>query len=98
MSRYRHVEDEDQYEDVAQFIVNLNWGPEYNYNNDSITQGLQCARIVIEGVATSTQAIERAKELLLSVRVDEPRETKVELKTSKRLKPRQIESGEVIDA
>ena len=83
------------YEDVAQFLVEMKWCPEY-YGNVIMPTGLNRATIVIEGVATSTQAIEKAKAILKSVREDEPRETKAELKTAKRRIPKSIGSGSTI--
>lgn len=96
MSRYRDEEEKD-YEEVAQFIVELSWGADHYYDQQQRQPGLDYAKIVIEGVATSTQAIEKAKELLASVRVDEPRKTEAELKTFKRLIPKRVGNGTTID-
>jgi hypothetical protein len=85
------------FEEVAQFLVSMRWGQEY-YGSSPMSVGLSYVQIVIEGVATSTQAIEKAKEILKEVREDEPRETKAELKTTKRRIPKRVGTGSTIDA
>jgi hypothetical protein len=94
MARYNVVDEENQeYESVAQFVVNLTWANSYYGSETPLPSGLNSVTIVVEGVATSTEAIEAAKTALQSVRCDEPRETKVELKTSRRRLPKQIGPG-----
>jgi hypothetical protein len=80
-------------EQVAQFIVELKWSSDYYGSSSPWPVGLAQVKIVIEGVATSTEAIEKAKSILASVRQDEPRETKVELKTASRRIPKKIGNG-----
>src|SRR5258706_115393 len=80
-------------EEVAQFKVDMKWGHEYYGSESVMPVGLLNVSIVVEGVATSTQAIEKAKEILKPVREDEPRETKAELRKSKRRLPKKIGEG-----
>lgn len=88
--RNRYDDDEkDITETVVQFGVDLSWG-------DWRAEGVSRVHVVVEGCATSSEAIDKAITMCKPLRTDQPRSVSASAETFERRKPRQLATAHTI--